>query len=167
METIIKALTDSINYISLPNNPNYTEDVKAGHHDNVKAKAANLNVKSVKSVKVPTVPTVHTVAKPVKAVKPFNTLTGKHGNTLSVIQNSKVNLPLKHVKKLDMELEYESHRNLGLADTGYYMDLSERPIGNRPVHKDYSKHKTNILLRDNYTAGNFSCKQPVWAENCF
>mgnify|MGYP000412617951 CR=1 FL=1 len=51
METIIKALTDSINYISLPNNPNYTEDVKAVHHDNVKAKAANLNVKSVFDLK--------------------------------------------------------------------------------------------------------------------
>jgi hypothetical protein len=152
METIIKVLTDSINY-SLPNNPN-NPNTKSNSVNNVKvAQNPNLNATAVRLV------------KPVPSVKPFNTLTGKPVNPVN--KQSKVNLPLKHVKKLDLELEYESHRNLGLSDTGYYMDLSERPIGNRPVHKDYSKHKTNILLRDNYAAGNFSCKQPVWSENCF
>lgn len=62
-------------------------------------------------------------------------------------------------------LEYYSHVNHGLSDTGYYLDLSQAPIGNRPVHNTYSNYKPFTVFKTN-TSGDFNCKQPNWTENC-
>lgn len=157
METIINAINDTINYISSsgPTNPNYPVKVKEQAKP-FKTTTLNANKQVYNHVefKVKNAEVKHVEVKRSEI---------KHAE----ITHSKINVPLKHVKKLNLELEYESHRNLGLADSGYYLDLTETPIGNRPVYKDYSKHRNERLMNDNYKDGNFSCKQPTWSEKCF
>ena len=62
-------------------------------------------------------------------------------------------------------LEYYSPVNPGLSDTGYYLDLSEPPIGNRPVYNTYSNYKP-LRQTTNYPSSSFNCKQPNWSANC-
>ena len=56
--------------------------------------------------------------------------------------------------------------------TGYYMDLTAQPIGNRPVHgvHDNYNHYPNTMNpkkdKGNVLDRRFDCQQPYWGEKC-
>ncbi len=52
-----------------------------------------------------------------------------------------------------------------LAVSGYYMDMTQAPIGGRPVYNTYSNYvypAARINLKDR----KFNCQQPVWGADC-
>lgn len=51
--------------------------------------------------------------------------------------------------------------------SGWYFDLSAKPVGNRPVYRKYHVG-SQTCLKDNHRApqGKYNCKQPFFGPEC-
>jgi len=59
------------------------------------------------------------------------------------------------------------HVYLAQAPMGYYLDLGERSIGNRPVWKSYEVGNPTWNTPKNYVPNvKYECKQPCWSKQC-
>jgi hypothetical protein len=69
--------------------------------------------------------------------------------------------------KFNKQLQYGYENTSGLSTSGLFLDLTQPPIGGRPImgsYVNYVRPPTNVAQMQNY---KFGCRQPTWTADCY
>ena len=69
--------------------------------------------------------------------------------------------------KFNPQLQYGTENTSGLSTSGLYLDLTQPPVGGRPImgsYVNYVRPATNVAQMQNY---KFGCRQPTWTADCY
>lgn len=69
--------------------------------------------------------------------------------------------------KFNKQLQYGSENTSGLSTTGVYLDLTQPPIGGRPITGSYAHYVRPAARVTQMQNVKFTCSQPTWSTDCY